>query len=130
MSDLVRDPTDELVVFVVPPEVMALPPDLRDDYCYWPMIATIATQTPLPLLGPVRDATFQYLDVPQDVHRIELRHPCDACRTSVAQAAAALEDVEPGSVAVCVAQCVVVYLRDIQGLDGRFSPIMRNYDSV
>ena len=28
-ADLVRDPTDELVVFSVPPAVLDLPPDLR-----------------------------------------------------------------------------------------------------
>jgi hypothetical protein len=130
MSDVVRDPTDELVVFAVPPDVMLLPEDLRDDYCYWPMVTVIAGQTPLPLLGPVQDATFQFMTDPDHRHRIELRHPCAECRSSVSEAAAALEGVEPGSLTICVAQCVVVYLRDIRALEGRFSPIMRSTDRV
>ncbi len=130
MSGPVRDPTDELVVFTVPPQVMQLPPDLRDDYCYWPMITAIANQTPVAPLGPVQDASYQFMVHPDDQHRIELRHPCASCRRSITAAAAMLEGVEPDSVVVCVAQCVVVYLRDIRGLDGRFSPIMRTTDSV
>lgn len=130
MSGLVRDPTDELVVFAVPPEVMHLPEDLRDDYCYWPMVTVIATQTPLPPLGPVQDASYQFMSHPDDRHGIELRHPCAECRSSVAQAAAMLEGAEPGSLTICVAQCVVVYLRDIRALEGRFSPIMRSTDRV
>jgi hypothetical protein len=130
VSELVRDPTDELVVFAVPPEVMHLPEDLRDDYCYWPMVAVIATQAPLPPLGPVQDATFQFMTHPDDVHRIELRHPCAECRRSVSEAADMLEGVEPGSLTICVAQCVVVYLRDIRALEGHFSPIMRSSDRV
>ncbi len=130
MSELVRDPTDELVVFAVPPEVRHLPPDVRDDYCYWPMIRAIATQTPLTPLGPVQDATFQFMVQPDDEHRIELRHPCAECQKSVGQAAAMLDGVEPGSVTICVAQCVVVYLRDIRALHGRYSPIMRSSDGI
>ncbi|WP_146904938.1 hypothetical protein [Cellulomonas aerilata] len=130
MSDIVRDPTDELVVFAVPQEAMQLRPDLRDDYCYWPMVSTIAAQSPLPLLGPVHEPTYQYMTRPDDLHGIELRHPCARCRASVERAAQALAGVEPGTLGICVAQCVVVYLRDIQTLDGRFSPIMRLADTV
>ena len=130
VSELVRDPTDELVVFAVPPEVMNLTPDLRDDYCYWPMVRAIAMQTPLTPLGPVQDATFQFMVGPDDEHRVELRHPCTECRASLARAAAMLDGVERGSLIICVAQCVVVYLRDIRALHGRFSPIMRGTDTV
>lgn len=130
MSNLVRDPTDELVVFAVPPQVMQLEPDLRDDYCYWLMISAIAAQTPLPPFGPVQDVTYQYMTHPDDMDRITLRHPCDECRASVTHAAAALEGVDQGSVTICVAQCVVTYLRDIHQLHGRYSPIMRDPDEV
>jgi hypothetical protein len=129
-ADLVRDPTDELVVFSVPPAVLDLPPDLRDDYCYWPMISAIAAAVPVVPLGPVQDPGYQFMTRPDDVRHIELRHPCPRCREAVTHAAEMLEHAEPGTMAVCVAQCVVVYLRDIALLDGRFSPIMRTADGV
>ena len=126
MSTPVRDPTDELVVFSVPPRVLHLPADLRDDYCYWPMLSAILLQRPVAPLGPVRDATYQFMSSADDGQRIELRHPCDQCRTAVREAAAVLDHAEHAGLVVCVAQCVVDYLRDLSLLDGRFSPIMRS----
>jgi len=130
MSSLVRDPTDELVLFSVPPQVLALPPDLRDDYCYWPMVSAILAQDPVAPLGPVQNPSYQFMTQPEDAERIDLRHPCAGCRGAVQEAAAALERVEPGSLTICVAQCVVVYLRDISMLNGRFTPLMRTSDQL
>ena len=126
MSTPVRDPTDELVVFAVPAGVLQLPADLRDDYCYWPMVAAILAQRPVAPIGPVRDASYQYMTASDDSHRIELRHPCDQCRTAVRQAAETFDHAEHPGLVLCVAQCVVDYLRDLSLLDGRFSPIMRS----
>ena len=130
MTTFVRDPTDELAVFALDPRVMHLPDDLRDDYCYWPMIMAIASHTPLTPLGPVQDVSLQFMTCPDDVHRIELRHPCARCRDSVGRAARSLEGVDPGSLTICVAQCVVVYLSELTSLDGRYSPTMRSSGSV
>jgi len=130
VTDLVRDPTDELVVFSVPPAVLELPPDVRDDYCYWPMVAAILAQGPVAPLGPVQDASYQFMTRPDDADNIRLRHPCPQCRATVNHAAEHLSSAEPGSVTLCVAQCVLVYLREIRSLQGRFSPIMRSTDSI
>lgn len=124
ISALVRDPTDELVVFSLPPQVAALPADLRDDYCYWPMISIIGSKPTVPL-GPVREVSFQYMARPDDEARIQIRHPCAGCRLAVSEAAATLDRAEAGGLTLCVAQCVVVYLGELSTVTGRFSPIMR-----
>lgn len=126
-SALVRDPTDELVVFSLPPQVAALPADLRDEYCYWPMMSIIGSKPTVPL-GPVREVTFQYMTRPDDGPLIQMRHPCAGCRLAVSQAATALARPEAGDLTICVAQCVVVYLGELSAVTGEFSPIMRPSD--
>ena len=124
MRTLVRDPTDELVVFSVPPLIAALPPDLRDDCCYWPMMSVIGSRPMVPL-GPVRGVTFQYMTRPGDEDRIEMRHPCAGCRRAVSGAAATLDHPDAGDSTIWVAQCVVVHLGDLSAVTGTFSPLMR-----
>ena len=61
--------------------MLDLPPDLRDDYCYWPMISAIAVRGPgRPRSAPSRDPGYQFMTRPDDVRHIELRHPCARCR--------------------------------------------------
>ena len=122
---LVTDPTDEMAIFVVPEAVMQLPPDLRDGYCYWPLSSAITMQEGTIPIGPVRDITYQFMATAEDAQNVVLRHPCASCIAALDQAVMALRNGDfPGRV-MCLAQCVVDYLKDIRRAGGDFHPRRR-----
>lgn len=119
---LIADPTDEMAIFVVTELVMQLPDDLRDGYCYWPLSQAITMQEGTIPLGPVREISYQFMRTPEDAEKIVLRHPCASCTAALDQAKEALRNNDfPGRV-LCVAQCIVDYLRDVRKAGGAFHP--------